>query len=106
MTSEEWNDIFPAEEEQPKGIYEKMQETNKGYVSTEFTLEQFKKYMEDLFYNYKPQEHKVQLPAYDYPELSDEEFKAFVTSSHYKFIGGSNGVNKMMERCKTLGIEI
>lgn len=48
------------------------------------------------------------IPADDYPFMSDEQFKVFVENVgiNFRFIGGQEGCKRMVDRCKKLNIEI
>ena len=87
-----------------KGLWAQLQEL-KPTKTEKLTLETFQKVLHDLVerenerFKTPPKYH---IPAGDYPELSDEEFLAMVTHSDLIFIGGSEGVNKFLERYNRL----
>jgi hypothetical protein len=87
------------------GLWKQFQEQeNIGFSKDPFTLEQLQKAIGDMFYNRPQASMKTQLPAFDYPDLSDEDFKTLVTNPDAHFIGGTSGVEKLRARCKKLGI--
>lgn len=69
------------------------------------TQEQLQEVFKKLYDLQPVQEYKIDLPAYDYPTLSDKEFKAFVNTKGYHFIGGRKSVDLMLARCKKLNIK-
>lgn len=90
-----------------KGIYQRMtEEANRYSVLTPKSLEDLFKGMEESMKRRPMEPRPLELPASDYLGMSDELFKDMVTMKDVRFMGGSVGVNKMMARCKKLGIPV
>lgn len=89
------------------GIYKKLtEEANQYSTLTTKSLEEIFREIEESL-NRRPREPQpITLPASDYPSMSDQEFTNMVTMKGVRFMGGSEGCDRMMERCKRLNIPV
>lgn len=69
------------------------------------TIEKLHELIEDLKKEDKQNKNnRTNLPAYDYPEFTDEEFESLVTNPGYIFIGGTEMIKLFTDRCKKLNL--
>ena len=88
--------------EENKGILSQIKD-KKVYTYTKLTEQELKELFSKLIKSSK-EPRIIQMPAFDYDFLTDEEFISVIRSPHVKFIGGFEGIRKMRERAIKLGI--
>lgn len=80
-----------------------------NYEIGDFTLEDLKTLFEEVEkrnkeYRESRKKHLYDLPAAYGASLSCEELKAIVKIGYYRFMGGTEAVGKLREKCKDCGI--